>query len=205
MEPTNTKQSDYTFKILLIGESGVGKTAILERYCDNIFNDTLLSTVGVDFKAKYISIENKTIKIQLWDTAGQEKFRNITSSYYRGTHGCVVVFDVNDLLTFEKINFWLNELKNEKQQPEIIIFGNKTDLNQERVTQEMIDNFVKQNGNIKIMYGSAKTGEGIEGLFQQLIESIYHNKDIMSRMRTTTNTMQMEDVNVANQKQGGCC
>ena len=78
IKPQQFEQADYTFKILLIGESGVGKTAILERYCDNVFNESLLSTVGVDFKSKNLQIENKQIKIQLWDTAGQEKFRNIT-------------------------------------------------------------------------------------------------------------------------------
>ena len=103
MSVSPTEHIDYIFKILVIGESGVGKTAILERYCENVFNESLLSTVGVDFKAKFLTVDGKTTKLQLWDTAGQEKFRNITSSYYRGTHGCIVAYDVTDVNTFEKV------------------------------------------------------------------------------------------------------
>ena len=206
MEPTTNTQCDYTFKILLIGESGVGKTAILERYCDNVFNESLLSTVGVDFKAKYMTIENKKIKVQMWDTAGQEKFRNITSSYYRGTHGCLIVFDVMETVTFEKIGYWLNELKTEKQQPEIIIVGNKIDIGEKRVTDEMVSTFTNENGNLNVSYCSAKTGENIANIFNKLIENIYNNKEIMSRMKTTSSSLQMEDVTIANKnKDSSCC
>ncbi|ELP90555.1 hypothetical protein EIN_019940 [Entamoeba invadens IP1] len=204
MQPTANAQCDYTFKVLIIGESGVGKTAVLERYCDNVFNESLLSTVGVDFKAKYFTIDSKKIKVQLWDTAGQEKFRNITSSYYRGTHGCIVAFDVTDLATFEKISYWLGELANEKQQPEIIILGNKIDAPNRKVTDEMVENFSRQNGGLKIFYSSAKTGEGIENVFTEIVNSIYKNKDLMSRMRSSA-AMNMEDVTVPTNTNSKCC
>ena len=205
LQPKAIEQFDYTFKILLIGESGVGKTAILERYCDNVFNDSLLSTVGVDFKSKQMTIENKRIKTQLWDTAGQEKFRNITTSYYRGTHGCLIVYDVMETVTFEKISFWLNELKTEKQQPEIIIVGNKIDIGEKRVTEEMITTFLQQNGGYHHAYCSAKTGENIEQIFSMLINNIYKNKDIMSRMKAPTSSFQMEDVSLSQQSGSSCC
>ena len=101
--PRQQQQVDYSFKILIIGESAVGKTAILERYCEDEFHDDLISTIGVDFKSRLVTLQDKTIKLQLWDTAGQERFRNITSSYYRGTHGCLVVYDVTDVNSFEKV------------------------------------------------------------------------------------------------------
>ncbi|KAL7715294.1 hypothetical protein QTN25_007218 [Entamoeba marina] len=205
MQAEQPQQIDFTFKILIIGESGVGKTAVLERYCDNTFTESLLSTVGVDFKAKYLNIENKKIKVQLWDTAGQEKFRNITSSYYRGTHGCLVVYDVTDITTFDKVTYWLNELKNEKQQPEVIILGNKIDVENRKVTEEMAEHYSRNNGGIKVYYSSAKTGEGVEEVFNELIHSIYTNKDVMSRLRTTSSSLKMEDVNGASNKDGGCC
>ncbi|BFU24930.1 Ras family protein [Entamoeba histolytica HM-3:IMSS] len=203
MEATTNTQSDYTFKILIIGESGVGKTAILERYCENIFNESLLSTVGVDFKSKYFTIEGKRIKVQLWDTAGQEKFRNITTSYYRGTHGCIVTYDVTDINSFDKITYWLHELGNEKYQPEIIILGNKIDARDRKVTKEMAENFSRQNGGIKVFNCSAKTGEGVEEVFTEIVKSIFKNKSIMGRMRTNTG-MRMEEVQ-EKQKEKECC
>ena len=205
LQPQQIEQVDYTFKILLIGESGVGKTAILERYCDNVFNESLLSTVGVDFKSKNLQIENKQIKIQLWDTAGQEKFRNITSSYYRGTHGCLIVYDVNEVVTFEKINYWLNELSTEKQVPEIIIVGNKIDVGDKRVTDEMVTNYLQDNKNQIHCYCSAKTGENIEAIFATLIHNIYNNKDIMSRMKAPTSSFQMQDVSLQQQSSSSNC
>ena len=205
MDAITTQTSDYTFKILLIGESGVGKTALLERYCDDVFNESLLSTVGVDFKAKYVRVGGKTIKVQLWDPAGQEKFRNITTSYYRGTHGCLVVYDVTEKTTFEKIGYWLNELRSEKQQPEIMIVGNKTDRGTRAVSDEMVSTFLKENGVARARECSAKTGENVGDVFTELIGRIYGNKEIMSRMQTTSGSLAMEDVTVGDAKAGACC
>ena len=103
LQPRVEQQVDFTFKILIIGESAVGKTAILKRYCDDEFHEEMISTIGVDFKSKIVTYENKTIKLQLWDTAGQERFRNITSSYYRGTQGCLIVYDVTKRGSFEMV------------------------------------------------------------------------------------------------------
>ena len=91
-----TEVADFTFKILIIGESSVGKTAIMERYCEDKFHDELITTIGVDFNSKIERVNNSTVKLQLWDTAGQERFRNVTSSYYKGTQGCLVVYDVTN-------------------------------------------------------------------------------------------------------------
>ena len=92
---------DYLFKILLIGDSGVGKSSTMIQYCDNIFNDNHISTIGVDFKIRTIEVDSKTIKLQIWDTAGQERFRNITSSYYRGAHAIILMYDITNLETFQ--------------------------------------------------------------------------------------------------------
>ena len=103
---------DYLFKVLMIGESGAGKSALLARFVDGTFESNFISTIGVDFKIHYMKTETgKNIKIQVWDTAGQERFRTITTSYYRGASGVLIVFDVTDEMSFEKIRYWLNELK----------------------------------------------------------------------------------------------
>ena len=93
----------YTFKILVIGESSVGKTAIMERFCENQFKGDYMSTIGMDFNTKTLAVDGTNLKLKIWDTAGQERFRNVTTSYYRGTQGCLVVYDVNNRHTFELV------------------------------------------------------------------------------------------------------
>merc|ERR1711881_702429 len=101
------KTYDLLFKLLLIGDSGVGKTCILFRFSDDAFNTTFISTIGIDFKIKTIEIDGKRIKLQIWDTAGQERFHTITTSYYRGAMGIMLVYDVTNEKTFDNIHRWL--------------------------------------------------------------------------------------------------
>merc|ERR1712023_429870 len=101
---------DYLFKLLLIGDSGVGKSSLLLRFADDTYTQSYISTIGVDFKIRTVELEGKTIKLQIWDTAGQERFRTITSSYYRGAHGIIVVYDVTDIDSFNNVKQWLCEI-----------------------------------------------------------------------------------------------
>ena len=97
------QEYDYVFKLVLIGDSGVGKSCLLLRFADDTYTESHISTIGVDFKIRTIQLDGKTIKLQIWDTAGQERFRTITSSYYRGAHGIIVVYDTTDSETFEHV------------------------------------------------------------------------------------------------------
>merc|ERR1712006_60493 len=99
----NTAEYDYLFKLLLIGDSGVGKSCLLLRFADDTYTESYISTIGVDFKIRTINLDGKCVKLQIWDTAGQERFRTITSSYYRGAHGIIVVYDVTDRETFNNV------------------------------------------------------------------------------------------------------
>mmetsp|Transcript_49208 Transcript_49208/g.71860 ORF Transcript_49208/g.71860 Transcript_49208/m.71860 type:complete len:109 (+) Transcript_49208:102-428(+) len=101
---------DYLFKLLLIGDSGVGKSCLLLRFADDTYTESYISTIGVDFKIRTITQDSKTVKLQIWDTAGQERFRTITSSYYRGAHGIIVVYDVTDMESFNNVKQWLHEI-----------------------------------------------------------------------------------------------
>ena len=101
------EEPKYVFKILMIGESCVGKSSLVERYCENTFTGELTTTIGIDFQFKIITVAGVKIKLQIWDTAGQEKFHNVTSSYYRGSQGCMVVYDVSEPKTFDKVCFLL--------------------------------------------------------------------------------------------------
>jgi len=123
-------EHDYLFKVLLIGDSGVGKTCLLLKFTDDVFQTSYISTIGVDFRIKTIKLDDgKVAKLQMWDTAGQERFRTITSSYYRGAHGVIIVFDVCDVSSFASIPMWMGEVERyAKPGVPMILVGNKTDL-----------------------------------------------------------------------------
>jgi len=127
---------DYLFKILLIGDSSVGKSSLLLRFSDNTFKEDIMNTIGVDFKIRQFNIKGKVVKLQIWDTAGQERFRTITSSYYRGAHGIIVTYDITDAGTFEGCKRWLNESKKfAAGDVQRILVGNKIDLEDQRAVQ----------------------------------------------------------------------
>lgn len=132
------EQYDYIWKVVLVGDSGVGKTNLLSRFTKNEFNSESKSTIGVEFATRHITIKGKTIRAQIWDTAGQERYRAITAVYYRGAVGALVVYDITKMETFENLNKWLTELaEHADSAARVMIVGNKTDLRHLRaVTQE---------------------------------------------------------------------
>lgn len=126
---TTSIEYDYLFKLLLIGDSSVGKSCLLLRFADDSYVDTYISTIGVDFKIRTIDLDGKTVKLQIWDTAGQERFRTITSSYYRGAHGIIIVYDVTDMESFNNIKQWLSEIDRYASDNVCkLLVGNKCDL-----------------------------------------------------------------------------
>jgi Ras-related protein Rab-1A len=115
--------------VLLIGNSGVGKSSLLVRFAEDIFTDNFMPTIGVDFKIKTVDVDSKQIKLQIWDTAGQERFKTITSSYYKGAHGIIVVYDITDRESFSNIQTWMAEVeKHASDNISRILVGNKCDL-----------------------------------------------------------------------------
>jgi small GTP-binding protein len=155
-----------TFKIVLIGDSGVGKSSLLSRYFDNEFMEYYNATIGVDFKAKEISVKEKTAKLQIWDTAGQERFRNITTSYYRMAHCFVLLFDTTNRESFYNLDYWYGEIEKHKTKDALfILIGTKKDLKDNReVFIEPIKNFAVSK-NMKYFETSAKTNEGFLYIF----------------------------------------
>ena len=133
---TQGSEQDYEFifKVLLLGNSNVGKSSLFLRFVDDIWNDTFVPTIGVDFKIKTFEIDSKKINMQIWDTAGQERFKNIVASYYRGANGILLIYDVSDKDSFKNLSNWLIEIeKNASKNVLKILIGNKSDLDDKRV------------------------------------------------------------------------
>ncbi|KAJ5067639.1 ras-related protein rab11 [Anaeramoeba ignava] len=169
-------QWDYLFKILLIGDSGVGKTNLLTRFCQNTFDQDSKSTIGVEFSTKIIDVGQYIIKAQLWDTAGQERYNAVTKSYFRGAVGAFIVYDITSFVSFQNVTKWLNlvrEFSNPNTQ--IFLIGNKSDLNHLRqVTQQDAKKFASQN-DIFFQETSALDGSNVEKSFLILSEKILQN------------------------------
>ena len=174
------KEYDLLFKLILIGDSYVGKSNILLKYLKNQFNENSKTTIGVEFGTKNIIINNKRIKIQIWDTAGQERYRSITSAYYKGAKGALIVYDITRKNTFDNIDKWITDLKlNSDKNICIIILGNKSDLIDKREINK--NDGIKKAEMYKTAFleTSALNGDNISKAFDELIEQIViNNKNI---------------------------
>ena len=169
---------DYIFKLLLIGDSGVGKSSIMLQYVDQTFTDTHVSTIGVDFKIITSTVNDKICKLQIWDTAGQERFKTITSSYYRGAHGIIVVYDTTNRESYDNVKIWLEEARRlVSGDPNFILIGNKSDLSEKRkVSKEEAEEFATDNG-IAFIETSAKTNVNVSNLFETLCVDMFRKKE----------------------------
>ena len=171
---------DYLFKIIFVGDSCVGKTALAERITKNEFHEHYNSTIGVDFSTVTVDIGDQTIKSHLWDTAGQECFASIISTYYRGIAGAVIVFDVSSRSSFRKCSFWLNQIKQNGtigHLPVIALVGNKIDRAIRDVTYDEAVNFAEKN-NMNYYETSARKNIDVMKFYQGLIKKIYNTADL---------------------------
>ena len=160
---------DFIFKVLLLGNSDVGKSSILLRYVDSVWNETFVPTIGVDFKVKTVEIGDKKVKMQIWDTAGQERFRNVISTYFRGGNGLLLIYDITNKDSFKNLESWLIEIeKNASENILKILIGNKSDLEEDReISKEEGQAFANRNG-MQFMETSAKMNTNVDEAFQAL-------------------------------------
>lgn len=165
---------DYLFKIVLIGDSGVGKSNLLSRFTRNEFNLESKSTIGVEFATKSIGVDGKTLKAQIWDTAGQERYRAITSAYYRGAVGALLVYDITKHITFDNVARWLKELRDHAESNIVIMLvGNKSDLRHRRAVQTEEAMTFAESNDIAFIETSALDATGVEESFRQILTEIY--------------------------------
>jgi Ras-related protein Rab-1A len=208
---TPTKGNDdyeFIFKVLLLGNSNVGKSSLFLRFVDDIWNDTFVPTIGVDFKIKTFDIDEKRIKMQIWDTAGQERFKNIIASYYRGAHGILLIYDVTDKDSFKNLSNWLIEIeKNSSKNVLKVLIGNKTDLEEKRViSYNQAKEFADSYG-LKYIETSAKknlnVNEAFATLGRELMLASEDKRIVKQKQNKKISVAKMEDLNI--QKRRGCC
>lgn len=162
------------FKILLIGDSGVGKTSLLLRFSNREFQEEQQSTIGVDLKIKKVKVGDKKVKITVWDTAGQERFRTLTSAYYRGAHGIIMVYDVSNKRSFDHLINWIKEIDQygTNEEAVIILVGNKIDLEDLRMVSKQEGLLFARKHSTLFIEASAKTNQGVEQAFEELMQKI---------------------------------
>ncbi|CAK9182253.1 unnamed protein product [Ilex paraguariensis] len=182
---------DYLFKIVLIGDSAVGKSNLLARFARDEFYPNSKSTIGVEFQTQKMEISGKEIKAQIWDTAGQERFRAVTSAYYRGAVGAILVYDISRRQTFDSIGRWLNELHTHSDMNVVtILVGNKTDLKDAREVTTAEGRALAETQGLFFMETSALDSSNVAAAFRTVVREIYN---ILSRKVIQSQELKQKD------------
>ncbi|CAF1557952.1 unnamed protein product [Adineta ricciae] len=204
-----------SFKVVLLGEGSVGKTSIVARYTDNLFNDKHLETQQATFKTKKLILDGRRVELAIWDTAGQERFRALGPLYYREANGAVLVFDITDEDSFERVKSWVKELRRMLGSDVVLcIVGNKIDLEKDRnVSMQTAEEYAK-SVNAKLYHTSAKLSKGIEELFNDLANRMLEKTPSTSNAPSSTGTVRPSGTiiqptatagSATGQNSGGCC
>ena len=203
---------DKTCQILLIGDSSVGKTSLIQRYANGIFKEEYLATVGLDFYTKQEAINNINVLVRLWDTAGQERFKSLTPNYFKNAEGVIITYDITSSQSFENLKFWINSIKTNLGEKNIIIpiiiVGNKLDMEDMRdITREEAEKFAKEN-KYKYFETSAKTGEGVDDAIRDLVNQVLEKSEQFEEERNERKSMKInsdQPVDNVKKKEKGCC
>ena len=167
-------KEDYKLKLVVVGDSGVGKTNLIKRFANNTFNSNSKATVGVEFLSKSFRINNRVFKIEIWDTAGQERYKSITAAYYKGAKGALVVYDITSKISFENIDKWMMEIKEKSSKDlKIMIIGNKSDLKDGRQVSNEEALRKAQDTGIALMETSALDSTNVKEAFHDLLKEMY--------------------------------
>ena len=201
--PSNNNEEDtdiYSYKIILLGDSSVGKTSMIVRFCDGDFNGEGTATVGIDKKIKYLKFNGKKIELRIWDTAGQERFRSIGKNFYKSVDGILLVFDKSNKDSFKNIKTWFKDIKEavDLKQVSIIIVGNKCDLENVDGSMKMIIDFCNQN-NLKFSETSAKLDKNIKETFGMLIDEMVKN-DSKSKQKIKRSRSKIDSYSTGTEK-----
>jgi len=206
--PSLRNPYDFAFKVMLIGDSGVGKTCVLIRFKDGAFlSGSFISTVGIDFRNKFITVDGKKVKLQIWDTAGQERFRSITHAYYRDAHALLLLYDVGRRKTFENTRAWLSEIKEYAPQGAVVILlGNKCDLTKERQVKREDGEKLAAEYNVPFIETSAKSGMNIDLAFEAASRELMNIESSMNgNGPNQNNRFEIRQYVSGKEQKPGCC
>ena len=202
------QEAQIVLKLLLLGDSSVGKTSILNKYISNKFDESSISTVGVDYMDKIIDYNKFKIKLQIWDTSGEEKFRTITKNFYRNADGLLVVFDLTKKESYDHIRIWINEAKENNDKLKTILIGNKLDLKDERIVAIDVAKQFAEKNNLKYIETSAKDGTNINESFQAIIDLLFDGKsseEILHEFTKQDSSLSVVDDSMEVKKKKSCC
>ena len=213
MSKEPNKEEYITFKILLLGDSEVGKTSIILRFCEDKFEESSITTIGLDTKTKFLKVNDKKIQLIIWDSAGQERFKSIAKNSYKGAHGIILVYAINKYKSFKAIKEWINNIKEgiDITKVGLIIVGNKNDLPQEqRDIEEDLVNELRTNEKIEIIESSAKLNINVNEIFIKLIEKMLdlglgQKKDLLEEDNETDKSVRLDDTVNTIKKKKKCC
>lgn len=210
---TKDDDYDYLFKVVLIGDSGVGKSNLLARYTRNEFNLESKTTIGVEFSTRSIVVDGKKVKAQIWDTAGQERYRAITSAYYRGAAGAVLVYDIAKHLTYDNVARWMREVKDHGEgNVTVMLVGNKSDLKHLRAVPTDEAKAYAEKNQMFFIETSALDATNVDEAFNYILEAIYRVVSQRQVVDDVTNsgphfhsTAKVMLPEVEEEKKSGCC
>jgi small GTP-binding protein len=204
-------KEDYKLKVVVVGDSGVGKTNLIKRFIQNTFTENSKATVGVEFISKSYKINEQVFKIEIWDTAGQERYKSITAAYYKGAKGALIVYDTTQKVSFENIDKWMREIKEKSSKDmKLMIIGNKTDLKDERAvtTEEALEK--AKDLEAPLMETSALDGNNVKEAFYDLLKEMYREirKKLDIAEKKDSSAEGNKDgiqLNTNEEKKKGCC
>ena len=214
--PNSNVKEEYKFKVVVVGDSGVGKTNLIKRFINDTFNKDSKATVGVEFLSKTYLINQEVFKIEIWDTAGQERYKSITAAYYKGAKGAMIVYDVTNQTSFDNVDNWANEIKEKAARNiNLMIIGNKTDLTDKIVVTSEVATEKAKALEIPIMETSALDSTNVKEAFYQLLREMYKSvKDLMKEyeqkqagtpVEQDSNGVALDTKEEKKEKKGGCC
>ena len=189
---------DSVYKVLILGDSSVGKTCFLLKYTDRVFNEVYMSTIGLDYRLKTLTLKNgKKVKLQIWDTAGQDRFRTITKNYYKGANGIILIYDVTNTETYDNVENWISQIK-EEASPNVVIYlvGNKVDMEDKRKVSTEEGQKIADDNNLPFIETSAKSDININETFDNLVEkmdSVFSNLEKKDSVAISGNSLNKEN------------
>ena len=193
---------EIQIKLVVIGDSGVGKTSVILRYTKNTFQEQFFNSIGVDFKSKDLNIDGRKVKLQIWDTAGQERYMSVNKNLFQKVQGIILMYDLTSRESFEHINYWLNLVKHTTSSKTVMLVANKLDIEEDkRIVSEEEGAKVAKDNNILFFEGSGSSGQNVDKIFTTIAEEIYTN--LLNDKDFSGNSLTLNRKNKKEKKQ--CC